>query len=52
MIAFVDMAVMVAWQRPEQDMFEIHSGVACKLNPAHNINTFAAKYCAKYCTKH
>ena len=36
MIAFVDMAVMVEWQRPEQDMFEIHSGVACKLNPTHN----------------
>ena len=52
MIAFVDMAVMVEWQRPEQDMFEIHSGVARKLNPTHNTNTCASKYCAKYCTKH
>ena len=52
MIAFVDMAVMVEWQRPEQDTFEIQSDVARKLNPTHNTNTCTSKYCAKYCTKY
>ena len=51
-IAFVAIAVMMAWQRPEQDMFEIHSGVTRKINTTHNKNTCASKYCAKYCTKH